>query len=491
MKTIVMLWVIFLHPLFVYAADIPETEIVIVGGGMAGLTAAHELEKANIAAILFEGRDRLGGRTNTHYLDPEKKTFFEEGGTFIDADHWQVQNLCQELNVELLKVGFGSHDITVTYNGQLQNDTFILETLTQLEEKLRHLWQNISSNYDVLLTFNPNTRKSTENPLLPHLNNLNDAELKFLTTYYTAETGIPIEKAPLMALGWIPNGLEGYKRLLTNKANPNINKEDIDSVAYHYTVKGGISTLVNAIAEKLAPKIHFNLNHKLTHIHKGDDGYYLLTFQTPGGEAKIKAAAVVMTLPFSTLRHVTIDESVPITDNQRTAIQTLSYATHAKVGTPLGASDNLFDHLLFYLNLDDQTSSWPGENAFTMILGGEKGKNANIENVQHLLEQQKPFVSTKYPFIQQWGTLFVKNWDKDQFSLGSYSGFMTGDDNALGASQRGGPYHGMRLYALPATDNRFFFAGEHTRGDGTSGYIEGAVRSGLQAAKFIRKLQER
>lgn len=53
------------------AATTPS--VVIVGAGLSGLTAAHELSKVGIKIPLYEGRDRVGGRVSTHYFN-EKKT---------------------------------------------------------------------------------------------------------------------------------------------------------------------------------------------------------------------------------------------------------------------------------------------------------------------------------------------------------------------------------------------------------------------------------
>ena len=41
------------------------TDIVIVGGGLAGLTAAQIFEEQNIPYVLLEGSDKLGGRIST------------------------------------------------------------------------------------------------------------------------------------------------------------------------------------------------------------------------------------------------------------------------------------------------------------------------------------------------------------------------------------------------------------------------------------------
>jgi monoamine oxidase len=42
-----------------------QADVVIVGGGLAGLCAARRLHAANIEFVLLEARDRLGGRILT------------------------------------------------------------------------------------------------------------------------------------------------------------------------------------------------------------------------------------------------------------------------------------------------------------------------------------------------------------------------------------------------------------------------------------------
>ena len=38
-------------------------DVVVVGGGFAGITAARDLQKRGFSTLVMEARDRLGGRT--------------------------------------------------------------------------------------------------------------------------------------------------------------------------------------------------------------------------------------------------------------------------------------------------------------------------------------------------------------------------------------------------------------------------------------------
>lgn len=62
-----------------------DADVVVVGGGLAGLTAARHLHEAGRRVIVLEARDRLGGRTWTGTL-PGTAVEVEWGGTWVHPD---------------------------------------------------------------------------------------------------------------------------------------------------------------------------------------------------------------------------------------------------------------------------------------------------------------------------------------------------------------------------------------------------------------------
>jgi monoamine oxidase len=54
----------------VRASTVTDTDVIIIGAGVAGISAARKLKAAGVRTIIFEARDRIGGRvlTDTHTL---------------------------------------------------------------------------------------------------------------------------------------------------------------------------------------------------------------------------------------------------------------------------------------------------------------------------------------------------------------------------------------------------------------------------------------
>ena len=66
-------------------------DVVVIGGGFAGVTAAREATLGGAEVILLEGRDRLGGRTWTHRWND---TDIELGGGWV---HWHQPHVWAEI----------------------------------------------------------------------------------------------------------------------------------------------------------------------------------------------------------------------------------------------------------------------------------------------------------------------------------------------------------------------------------------------------------
>ena len=74
-------------------------DVAVVGGGLAGLTAARHLHEAGRSVIVLEARNRVGGRNLDHRLGPGKVV--ELGGQWTGPGQDAVTALARELGVSM------------------------------------------------------------------------------------------------------------------------------------------------------------------------------------------------------------------------------------------------------------------------------------------------------------------------------------------------------------------------------------------------------
>ena len=72
-------------------------DVVIIGAGAAGLTAANELKKAGLSVAVLEARDRVGGRL---WTDTIEGAMLEIGGQWISPDQTALQETVAELGLD-------------------------------------------------------------------------------------------------------------------------------------------------------------------------------------------------------------------------------------------------------------------------------------------------------------------------------------------------------------------------------------------------------
>ena len=74
-----------------------DRDVVIVGAGPSGLTAARKLKKAGLTVAVLEARDRVGGRTWTDTVDG---AMLEIGGQWVSPDQTELLALLDELGLQ-------------------------------------------------------------------------------------------------------------------------------------------------------------------------------------------------------------------------------------------------------------------------------------------------------------------------------------------------------------------------------------------------------
>ena len=76
-----------------------DADVVIVGAGLAGLSAARLLKKRGVSCVVLEARDRVGGRTSIKRVGDGD---FDMGGQFVGPGQDRVMGLASEFGLELI-----------------------------------------------------------------------------------------------------------------------------------------------------------------------------------------------------------------------------------------------------------------------------------------------------------------------------------------------------------------------------------------------------
>ena len=444
-----------------------DIKIAIIGGGIAGLTAAHYLNKAGFKPTIYEAAKRTGGRimSVTGLLADGITT--ELGGEFIDSSHKDMLLLCDEFGLprldmqapQELKKNLIQHDFYVD-NRRISEKSLI--------EAIKPYLPIIKKDADLIAT------RNYKNPALIALDKLSLDEYlqkigvsgwlyELIRISYTSEMGLDSDVQSCLSFislldGNCENGFDIYG--------------ESDE---RYKIVGGNQKVVDVLSKNLAEQIQRE-HHLESLTEKGME--YKLSFQN-GKE--ILVDFVIMTIPFSVLRAVKMN--VDMSPKKAKCIKELSYGTNSKIF--VGMNKRIWRDQGFsgYVLSDLIHNGWDssqmqanneGAGGYSVFFGGKMGKDLNDSQIDNYLSKLNQIYPTmKDQFNGKKGTF---NWGNSPQAKGSYACVTVGQQTAFG---------GVESEPI----NSILFAGEHCSKD-FQGYMNGGAETGRKAAEeLIRRVR--
>ncbi|WP_225414608.1 flavin monoamine oxidase family protein [Stigmatella hybrida] len=449
-------------------------DVVIVGGGTAGLHCAYRLKRLGVEAQVYEASKRVGGRMFTaRDVFPEGQTC-ELGGELIDTGHVTLHDLSEELDIEL--VDFAQEDpalsrLVAQFDGNQLTDAQILEGFAPIAERIDAALTVLEDPEEYITYRTPNGAQGLDQLSLRAWMDregipASDPVRKLIELAYVGEFGMETD---------VCNSLN----LLTFISTDTTRFELFGESDERYRAKEGNDLFPQRLAERLAPgQIH--LEHRLRALKTLSDGRYQLTFDGAGGTREVKADHVVLALPFTVLRDVDLQVAMPAV--KRKAIQELGYGTNAKLMVGFSArpwrdtyqSDGSTYTDVGYMQTWETSRQQPGTSGIiTNFTGGQKGIDVGVGTPQ---EQAAAFLAgfnEVFPGVRESanGAVARMHWPSHEFTRGSYSAYKVGQFTTISGAEieRVGNLH---------------FCGEHTSLD-AQGFMEGAALTGAMAAAEV------
>lgn len=415
-----------------------DTEVIILGGGIAGLYLAHLLEKAGREYVLLEGSNRLGGRLYTH----EDLNNREVGGRGIGDKYIELMKLVNELDVPLIDITDYMRSPTAIYkDGQLHNE-----------------WNSDLPNPRMLEYVLPKQPPQLE--ALEDWYKRPDLDLKY--SQQLSNLGRTEEEIDVINISANYNDVRNTSAL--NSLHSGAFRKYNGSKRI-FNFQNGSKTLVDAIVAKLTSK---PLVNKM--VNKIKEEQNSVTVSCKDG-SQFKAAKVVTTLPFSTLRDVQLDFGVPL--NQKKAIDNLGYTLITQIHLHPTSAYWEKDGIHFDMWTDTplerimNTSAQPDGKEIVCWINGlgthffDKMTDSDIAS--YTLDKFKEIRPSTEGNLEYIGT---HKWGQYEYNKGAYAEFGVGQA-AL-----------FEDMIKPAAKGMVHFAGEHTAkaSRGIEGAAESAVR---------------
>jgi monoamine oxidase len=475
--------------------DAKGASVLVLGAGLAGMTAALELRKAGYKVRLLEFNSRPGGRNwtirggdsfiemggQTQNCAFEQGLYFNPGPWRIPYHHRAVLDYCKRLNVALEPFVQLNHNALLhgvnAFGGQPQRirdiktdfQGHVSELLAKATQQNRLDEAVSAEDKEILLQAMRSWGALDSNHA--YKASLISAEFRG----YAKDPGgglgaAPVAGEPIALSDILKSQLWRYLR--------NFARHEFQTTMFQPV--GGMDMIGKAFAREVGDLIRYNA--KVTRIQQGADGVSVSYTDTGGSAAPQVAQAdwCVCTIPLSVLSQIPIDVGAPM----KAAIDAVPYASAVKVGLQFKRRFWEEDEAIYggisYTDLPIRQIAYPNSDfnrsGRGVLLGAYIFEGANAYEFTAMPPAERvasavAFGAQLHPqYLAEFENGVAVAWHRVPFTLGCAGGW----------TEQAREQHYDNLCEI---DGRIVLAGEH------ASYIpawqEGAILSSLDAIKRL------
>jgi len=436
--------------------------VTVVGAGLAGLSAAYDLQRAGWKVTVLEARDRVGGRVYS-LRSFSNGLVAEGGGEFIEESHKRMLAFAKQFHLKLGHVGSWQTQNWAAFDGKVGPLSAVEIWGTDLHEEVEKIWQALAE-----------LAKSVPDPNQPQA----ARKAKHLDRQSAADWLASLDAHPLAKKDFIQHIRAEYTceperhSLLDLARNAAMYYVTFDR-DMNYRVAGGNDLIPRALAQAL---LDVRLNAPVTSIRVLPHEV-AVTVKQADSHLTISSAFAILAVPLTTARLIEFNPPLPMTHQRM--VNELSYGAVTKVlieyrkrfwdeqgwngqlatDRPIGYTWHATSHI------EDQ------HGIITAYTGGNPGAKLAAYSAEERTRVAVADIEALFPgssdLVEHTATVA---WPNEPYTRGSYAALAPGEVTA----------HWQTLFE-PA--GRLFFAGEHA--SSIQGFMEGAVESGQRAAATI------
>jgi monoamine oxidase len=420
-------------------------DVVVVGGGVAGLAAATRLLEAGRQVLLLEARARLGGRVRS-VIDQESGHTVELGAEFIEGSPAELLRIIRRAQLELLEIP---------------------ERHEREHRGNKHRFPEVEALVDRLLEGAEHQDIPVAQLIRARRDRFSPVEIEAITSYLEGFHGANLERF-------------GSGALAENQAAEKSDSEHL------FRVGGGYQQIVEQLTPPLSAPSAQVLTETVVSRIRWHPGRVNLECSHRGSPMQFRARRAVVTVPLGSLKARAGDWGSlrldPMPDGWASALGTLETGLAHRIDFRFDAPWWMKPNRpapVFLHGKDETFPVWwtnspPDIPFLTGWVGGPRAGYLRGRTIEQLIPLALRSASSIFgvpasTLASRLRAAYSYDWTSDPFSRGAYS------YGGVGATAA------KKVLRRPVLDT-LYLSGEALAEDGRNATVPGALQSGLRSA---------